>query len=210
MSPSTLISGILRPAGIIRPVIILIMVFGFAPMHAQTKSGYINLETTDITKDKSFNSKDAEVFGLHLGMSIKSAFQKIRERSNQLRWVADPTNIRRFYLENSTLPDSVHEVIALLIWPKYDTALIEIDLYPAAAPFLAAGNRVLLSADVDDPKSSLYKNFLGAPSSKSTLLYVPSIGLINVRYYYSKPRLMIEKQTNNHISTYNLLIYNLE
>ncbi|MDZ4839662.1 MAG: hypothetical protein SGJ04_06615 [Bacteroidota bacterium] len=170
----------------------------------------IELTKTDLTISPDVNIKNATIYGIGLDMSIRTVYALVNRSSKYIRMEIDPINERHFYLMDNTEADTVKVPLAYLQWGNFDSSLIEIDIYPDMKKYLVKNTQDLLSDSIDNPNSEVVKRFLGNRAFEKVTLNVASIGLKTERYFYSKPRLMIEKQTNNDKTKYILIIYDLE
>ena len=167
----------------------------------------LELTKIDITVNKTFQARQAAVYGITLGITQGQAKAILKRNAPNLSLERDPFYPNRYYLNEKI--DTSKITIAYFKWLKYEDVLSEMDLYPSFARYMKGLTCSLLTEACLNPDSEVYKRFLGKPASEVVDLDIPSVGLKVTRYFYSSPRLIMEKHARGADATYNIILYNL-
>ena len=177
--------------------------FSAKAQSGKNKGDSVEITETDFASLPTFNGNHATVFGIPLGIGRSEARQKLKNYL-YLKFKEDPFNPKRLYVMDMSGDSGV--TIAYMKWPNYDSGLYQIVLYPAATKYLRGLSASIVTSAALDPKSDIYKSFLGAPSGSQVTMDLPAIKSKTIMHYYPKRNIVIEEDQNDNKTTYNLLL----
>lgn len=164
---------------------------------------YNEITNIDITLNNNMNAKNISVFGLYLSMDIQEVKNKI-ELNHNIFIERDPFNSNRFYLLDKEKYSGKNIVLAYFIWEKNNIGLKEIVLYHGFMKYMIGNSKKLLTYDVLDNNSHIFKFFLGQASSKEVILDIPKIQTRSIAYYYANKNFKITKNITEQVVTFSL------
>ncbi len=188
--------------------VLICSLFSTQNSYAQKKKDQpkiIEITQTDITKITDFDAKYATVFGVGLDMTVGKV-QTIIKAQPYLKLERDAFNKTRYYLYDVS-HDTGKVLLGYLKWYPKDSGLQEYILYPEITAYLKGGSCNIMTKDCRDPKSDIYKKFLGDAVEEDVILDIPSIKLKTVRYYYPALSLIIEAQHKDGDTKYNMILF---
>lgn len=183
--------------------ILLLLSLSAKAQTAKNKGDSVEITETDFASLPTFNGSHATVFGIPLGIGRSAAEEKLKNYL-YLKFKVDPFNHKRYYIMDMSGDSGV--TIAYLKWPNYDSGLYQIILYPAASKYLRGLSASIVTNACIDPKSDIYKTFLGAPSGSQVTSDIPSIKSKTVMLYYPRRNIVIEEDQNDDKTTYDLVL----
>ncbi|PID89804.1 MAG: hypothetical protein CSA05_03410 [Bacteroidia bacterium] len=184
--------------------ILFLIIFSLHTLQGQTHK--IELTKFDITRIKNFSSDRVSAFGVCLGMSKSTAIDVIMANSEIIPLLNKnrPLTIQVY---KRTPEKKFEELLMSLEWASETAGLKEIKILDACRPYLIGNTKQLMTSDVINRNSTLYKTFLGKADLTKKNDYTSFINILSTVYYYKSKKIKVEKQVIEGKTSYTFGFY---